>query len=273
MKKQLNYMNTIKITFIIILLFIASCQKKKSNEKELPLINKTKIDSVINIDESNQIHLIGQNDSIPKEYKPDNISDEKFNSFIKECDYKKAILSYYNTIYDEVIIEYKKNEYDDWSPTKNYIKQTSSDTVLKVNYMIRERNSYDISIVGFWIPLKPNIQVYSTTSSIFGDLDNDKEEDCIITVHTEGGWAGSNAYSNDIFVFLNKGDHYDLTYFFSSHSFKDVYNFDPVLIEKSQILGNTFSYADEDPRCCPTIFSTMKINLDDLKGYRLEDAH
>ena len=135
--------------------------------------------------------------------------------------------------------------------------------------MITEEKSYDIPMVSLSIPLKPNIQAFSPTSFIFGDLDNDKEDDCIITVHAEGNWNASNGYNNDVFVFLNKGNHYELTYFFSSHSLESVYSFNPVLIQKNQILGNTFSYADTDPRCCPTLYSTMKINLDDLIDFKL----
>ncbi len=240
MRKPLNYIKI--IAFIAILLIMISCKQKES-------------------------------DSIPIEYAPIEISDKEFNTFLKKCDYIKAIISYYNGVYDETIKDFEKNGYENWSSTENYIKRIPSDTILKISYMITEEKSYDIPIVSILIPIKPNIQFFSSTSFMFGDLDNDQEEDCIITVHTEGNWIASNGYSNDVFVFLNKGNHYELTYFFSSHSLENVYNFDPVLIEKNQILGNTFSYAAEDPRCCPTLYSTMKINLDDLIVYKLKDVH
>ena len=258
MNKQLNYKGTTLISFIILLFIFISCKQKESNPKEPILIKETVIDSVPNNNLPNEIHQSEETISVNGWLEPIQISDEKFNTFTKKCDFKKAILTYYNTVYDEKIKEFKKEGYNNWSRSKNYIESSLNDSFLEVKYNVTETvgdSSYDAAIVTLKIPLKPD-------NFVFGDLNNDQNEDCLITVFTEGNWALANGSQNNIFIFLNKGNNYKLTYVFTSSN-----NYNPVLIENNQIIANELSYAPKDPRCCPSLHSTDTTNLDTLKDY------
>ncbi len=256
MNKQFSYL---KITKYIILIFIFfSCKQKEASFKESDLIKKFKKESVKNDVPSNQIREMEENDTISNLIKPSKISDKKFNTFIKKSDFKKQISSYYNKKYEEVIKSFYKEDDNNWTRSKNYIELTSSDSILNISYMVTEDKSYDISIVSLQIPIRPK----NNSGFIFGDLNNDQKEDCLVTVYSEGGWHASNASNNDIFIFLNEGINYRLAYAFTSSG-----NYNPALIENNQIIANERTYAPEDGRCCPSLHRADTTNLDALKGY------
>ena len=258
MNQQLIYLKITKYTILIFLFVFFSCKQKEASFKESVLIKEFKISSIKKDVPSNQIREMEEKDTISDLIKPSKISDEKFNTFIKKSDFKKQIRSYYNKKYEEVIKNFLKEDDNNWIRSKNYIKKTPSDSILQLAYMVTENQSYDISIASLWIPLKPN----NNTNFVFGDLNNDQKEDCLVTVHSEGGWSASNASNNDIFIFLNEGINYRLAYVFTSSG-----NYNPALIDNNQIIANELSYAPKDARCCPSLHRTDTTNLAALKGY------
>lgn len=258
MNQHFTYLKITKYIIFVLLFVFFSCKLNETTLKKGIPISEKKINSVTKIDLQNRTDHSKKTTSVNKWLDPVHISDKQFNTFKNKSDFKNQIHTYYNKKYEEIIKNFDKDANNHWTRSKNNIKLTPSDSILKISYLVTENRSYDISIVSLEIPLKPD----NNSSFIFGDVNNDQKEDCLVTVFSEGGWSASNTSNNDIFIFLNKENKYKLTYVFTSSG-----NYNPVLIKNNQIIANELSYAPEDPRCCPSLQTTDTTNLNTLKNY------
>ena len=119
--------------------------------------------------------------------------------------YINDILDYYDLKYNKALLDYKKKEID--YPKAEPIIEIEG-RVLRYKYRVTENKSYNITISSLWIPLSYNAKIMNFNPIVFGDLNNDNLEDCIIQTHSEGAFGGGNSYTRDVFVFINTGDSY-----------------------------------------------------------------
>ena len=264
----------------------------ESQIKEDVFINKVKLIDEILLTESKKEY-----ENLKAALLPVKISESDFNTFKEKCNYKEEIISYYNLIYEEKLKQFKK-ENRNWTKSKEQFSVSTNDSIMRFNYLINEKawksgkwysaksydelyikkddslmyssddfdqyKGYDISIMNLWIPLRTDIKVFTSTPFILGDLNHDGKKDCIITVHTEGGWGTSNIYWNDIFIFLNNGDGYDLVFVKNYAQFSSAYRYYPELIKDNYIIGTAYYLDEDDFYRDPSIKKFMKISLKSL---------
>lgn len=276
---------------LIILLLFTSCNQKEQtrNDKNikgnLVVIDdeSQKIEDVfINKFELNDETLLTES---KKEYEnlkttlfPVKISENEFNNFIKKCNYKEDIISYYNLIYENKIKQFKKDNWN-WTRSKDPINLNTNDSIMRISFMVNENSikkedsimyssddfdkykGYDISIMSLWIPLRTDIKIFTITPFVIGDLNHDGKKDCVITIHTEGGWKGGNTYWNDIFIFLTKDDGYELAYVITNSKISNAYRFEPELIKNNSIIGTAYYLDENDFYKDPSIKRFMKISF------------
>jgi len=235
-------------------------------------------------------------DSFKETLEPTIIPENEFNTFKEECNYIEEIITYYNLFYEEQLKQFKKDNWD-WTRSKEQLRVNTNDSIMEISYMVYERvedykggnwftansnevfyvkkedsivntsnmydkyEGYDISLMTLSVPLRTNIDIFTTTPFIFGDLNNDGKKDCILTIHTEGGMSASNIYYNDIFVFLNNGDGYDLAFVKNYAQFSSAYRYYPEFIEDNYVIGTAYYLDEGDIYWDPSIKKIMKISL------------
>ena len=156
-----------------------------------------------------------------------------------------------NYIINAIIDHYKS------STTKMETEKT--DTLLTISF--RNIPSEDDAFDGI------GLRVYISKMKkdyIFGDIDNDGVPDLIVSIDTEGGGGGGNVYWNDLFVFLSKNGKFALTSFIDSPEVRGCRagQFFPDKIENGLILGKSICWAENDPRCCPSLEYLTTITFD-----------
>ena len=95
-------------------------------------------------------------------------------------------------------------------------------------------------------------------------FDKDEPVDLIVSIDTEGGGGGGNVYWNDLFVFLSKNGKFALTSFIDSPEVRGCRagQFFPDKIENGLILGTSFCFTENDPRCCPSLEYLTTVTFD-----------
>jgi len=102
---------------------------------------------------------------------------------------------------------------------------------------------------------------------LIGDLNNDKVDDLVADVSTEGGGGGGNVHWNDIFVFISNNGKFELKNTTQSPSIcgaNDGY-FYPEKISDNMLIGNSYCYGENDPSCCPSLMFYSKIKFNNGK--------
>lgn len=98
---------------------------------------------------------------------------------------------------------------------------------------------------------------------ISGDLNNDKSDEILVSVNTEGGGGGGNIWWNDIFIFQNADGNLTLLCSVESPEIcgcKEGY-FYPSKIENGLIVGKSICYGEDDPHCCPSLEYDSKLKF------------
>ena len=102
-------------------------------------------------------------------------------------------------------------------------------------------------------------KVFQTSQLKIGDLNNDKKPDAVVR-YILGPKKGNVVTGSGIVVFINTGD---------SLKFVTNYQEEPNAVLKSIVNGIIFieklMYAQDDPRCCPSIKSKSGLMLIDNK--------
>lgn len=169
-----------------------------------------------------------------------------------------------NTI-DKEILEQIKSHYQTIYGKGTRIEETNSDSILNIIYykIPTDSDDYDGFLIDISIPKKSNMDLFSANSILYGDLNNDKIEEIVISVHTEGGGSGGNNWAQDIFVFEKIKGNYQMN---SITPDGDICgceggSFRAKEITNGFLIGKSSCYKDDDPRCCPSIKYKTQVEL------------
>lgn len=163
------------------------------------------------------------------------------------------------------IVQSIKDYYRNKHSFEAKIEETKTDTTLELTFYAPqndpERPGEFMTTV--MIPLTARQNFYEATPILVGDLSNDNKNDVAVAVHTQGGGTGANISWQDIFVFLaDKGGSFKLVTVVSD---PDLTNCGGIFrirkMEKNHLVGIMYCYADDDPRCCPSLKFEAKAAL------------
>lgn len=111
-------------------------------------------------------------------------------------------------------------------------------------------------IVTITIPLTNERELFGAIPILEGDLNNDRKNDLVITVHTEFG----NSASQDLFVFLNENETYRLATVADHREISGCRGtFWARKIKRNLIVGKSSCYSAEDANCCPSLHYKTKV--------------
>lgn len=111
-------------------------------------------------------------------------------------------------------------------------------------------------IVTITIPLTNERELFGAIPILEGDLNNDRKNDLVITVHTEFG----NSASQDLFVFLNENETYRLATVADHREISGCKGtFWARKIKRNLIVGKSSCYSAEDANCCPSLHYKTKV--------------
>lgn len=89
-----------------------------------------------------------------------------------------------------------------------------------------------------------------------GDLNEDGLNDGLVYYRKEAYQGGSGTTGNGLAIFLNKGN--NLYYLFKD---EELHSFSPEKIASNTIFGQIAEYGPDDPNCCPSIITKVKLQL------------
>lgn len=210
-----------KLLFTSLILITVSCSKKR---EESPPINNSN-DTLETIKTS---HLHQNNNS-------NEIDDDVIN----------------------ILKDFYKKNYGKSARLEKEIK----DALLKLTYWYipSEENYFsDGYIISVDIPLTKRSRAKHEKfiiNAVEGDLNNDGLDDLAVIVNTaEGNYEGK-----DLFLFINKGDKYTLIGKDHQSQLDSFFNLGAstlsslVKIENQLLVVETYAYAEDDARCCPSL--------------------
>ncbi len=198
----------------------------------------------------------------PIEERVNNVSE------IKNTPSKKSIE---NSNIPDYVLRFIKTYYQrEYKGTK--VDFSDSDTALEMLFsnIPTSNDDYDGFLIDVYIPKKEKIELYGA-AILFGDVDDDKLDDLIVGVHTEGGGTGGNGlHSTDLFVFLNNKGVYE---FISMTPDREVAVnrkngegvFIPDKIQDGLLIGKSLLYQNDDPTCCPSLEQETKAKFSNNK--------
>ncbi len=173
-----------------------------------------------------------------------------------------------NTVETEILTQIK-NHYQAEYGKDTRLEETNSDTILNLVYhnIPKDTNDYDGFLIDISIPKKVKMNLFAANPVLYGDLNNDKIDDIVISVHTEGGGGGGNVWSQDLFVFQKNNGKYEITSITPDGDISGCESgtFRATEIKNGFLIGNSSCYKDEDPRCCPSLEYVTKVELTDKK--------
>ncbi len=166
----------------------------------------------------------------------------------------KPIKDYYQTNFGEGI-----------SGKGTRIDETISDSLIEIVYHDKD-NEVEMGLIHIWIPIKKIPDLFAANAILEGDLNNDKISDLIISVHTEGGGAGGNNYSQDIFTFISENGTYKLNSVSPDSEFSICDgDFRAKRILDNLLIGTSSCYGPDDARCCPSLYYETKVAFENGK--------
>lgn len=176
----------------------------------------------------------------------------------------------YKAIYNHLIAEYKpeiisEEEFDNFKSKSNYIEAIKAYD-LKSPPELFGGKEYEDNISYYDLPTEINTQKYGNNSILFGDLNNDRKRDCIISVFRSDGYNEVTFF----YVFINNG---------STFSLEDVANEDDICGCKKEGWPHLFRYQKiedgylkgisechyMDAHCCPSLYFRTKARFTDGK--------
>jgi len=160
---------------------------------------------------------------------------------------------------------YLNHQDPDWR-----LEEASDDTTLQLSFyhVPTKDDSFDGCLLSVSIPLLHELELFAAMPVLQGDLNQDGQNDYVITVHTEGGGGGGNVWDQDLFVFLGKGNSYSLACITPDGDICGCDgDFRARRIEGQYLIGNSSCYAPEDGHCCPSLHYETKVAFE-KKGLR-----
>jgi hypothetical protein len=163
-----------------------------------------------------------------------------------------------NTPLDSDVIAQIKNHYHKEHGKGTKKEEIVSDSTIDITYSAIPKSTDDYGgfLINIIIPKKPFQTLYGATPTLRGDLNRDKNDELVVSVHTEGGGTGGNGLSSqDIFVFERKNNKYVLLSFTPDAELSNCPSgyFRATSIHDGLLIGASSCYKDDDPRCCPTL--------------------
>lgn len=111
-------------------------------------------------------------------------------------------------------------------------------------------------IVTITIPLTKERELFGAIPLLEGDLNRDRKNDLVVTVHTEFG----NSASQDLFVFLNENETYRLATVADHREISGCKGtFWARKIKRNLIIGKSSCYSADDANCCPSLHYKTKV--------------
>lgn len=169
-----------------------------------------------------------------------------------------------NTVDTEVLNQIKSH-YDAKYGKGTRNEETDSDTTLNIVYynIPNDTNDYDGHLLGIHIPKQTKINLFGANPVLYGDLNNDKIDDIVISVHTEGSGVGANEWSQDLFVFQKNNGIYEITSITTDNEISGCENgmFRAKEINNGFLIGNSSCYKEQDSRLSPSLEYVTKIEL------------
>lgn len=157
---------------------------------------------------------------------------------------------------DNAIIQSIKDYYQIEFGKEGKLEESENDTAIELVYREIEDNYFLMSAT---IPLTKNQELFGWIPILEGDLNNDKKNDIVISVHIEFG----NIEYQDIFVFINENEKYKLV---NVTNERDVCGcsgyFRARKIENNLIIGESSCYGELDAKCCPSLNYETKVALE-----------
>ena len=182
----------------------------------------------------------------------------------KNTNETESIKTEKNSIDKEILNKIKKHYQSEFSKDAR-LEETSSDSILNLVYysIPKETDDYDGNLIHIYIPQRRKMDLFGANPILYGDLNNDKIEDIIISVHTEGGGGGGNNWSQDIFVFQKINGKYEITCITADGEITGCQNgsFRAKKIKDGFLIGNSSCYNDGDASCCPSLEYVTKVKL------------
>jgi hypothetical protein len=164
-----------------------------------------------------------------------------------------------NNIISE-IKKYYKNKYG----KDARLEEEVSDSTYEITYynIPKDSTDFDGHLISIYIPKKN-----ADKAILRGDLNNDKIQDLVVNVATEGGGGGGNISWSDLFVFINRNDELFFTSVTNSYTIcgcEDGF-FNASKIENGYLIGESYCYGSNDARCCPSFHYLAKVRFEKNK--------
>ncbi len=133
----------------------------------------------------------------------DNILNQKVEVTKESANEFKLDKSIINTIKDYYQTNFGKD---------SRLEESISDTMIYMTYYNIPKNvdDYEGFLIGISIPLIKEQDLFGANPILDGDLNNDRNSDLLISVHTQGGGGGGNIWSQDLFAFISENGNYKL---------------------------------------------------------------
>lgn len=176
-----------------------------------------------------------------------------------------------NPQFDGNIISEIKKHYQNKYGKKGEFEEQITDSTYEISYrhlpkMDEEENEEDdyFSIMIYIAKKNNDKKLFSTNPIIYGDLNNDKYRDLVVTTHLEGG--GNANWWNEMFVFLNENDKLIFTSVTNAVEISDCEGvFSPKKIENNYLIGNSFCFGPDDTVWNPSVQYSTKVKLSNNK--------
>jgi hypothetical protein len=135
------------------------------------------------------------------------------------------------------------------------LEETIDDTLIYMTYynIPKDSNDYEGFLISISIPLIKQQDLFGANPILEGDINNDGISDLVISVHTEGGGAGGNNWSQDIFAFIAENGIFKLVSVTPDIEFSGcdgIFRTEKIL--DNLIIGRSSCYGPMDARCCPS---------------------
>lgn len=173
-----------------------------------------------------------------------------------------------NTVELEILNQIK-NHYQTEYGKDSRLEETNSDSILNLVYynIPKDTNDYAGFLIDIYIPKQVKMNLFAANPVLYGELNNDKTDDLVISVHTEGGGGGGNVSSQDLFVFQKIDRKYEITSITQDREISGCESgiFRATEIKDGFLIGNSSCYKDDDPRCCPSLEYVTKVELNNKK--------
>jgi hypothetical protein len=188
------------------------------------------------------------------------ISTFYFFSCIQSSNQKKD-----TNVIDNEVLDYIKSYYKTEYGKGTRLEESESDTIADLVYynIPKDSNDYDGLLIGITIPKKVRMNLFDAEPILYGDLNNDGIEEIVITVHIEGSGAGGNTSTQELFVFQKINGKYKIITITNNNEISYCQSgiFRAKEIKNGILIGNSYCYKEEDPRCCPSLEYITKVQL------------